>query len=119
MKGNAMPIGRNLFTNRTITGSAASQSITVPVTTADYISVGVQVSDVSGTNPQAVFQVQWSFDGDVWTDPGADPEDIICTLSAPGNRVKRIPVKATYWRVGAQITGTNPSFTVTANTLVW
>lgn len=114
-----MPTGRNLFTNRTITGTAASQSVTVPVGDVDFISVGIQVSAVSGTGAQAVFQVQWSFDGDVWTDPGAEAEDIIATLSAPGNRVKRIPVKATYWRLGAVITGTTPSFTVTANTLVW
>jgi hypothetical protein len=119
MKGNTMPTGRNLFTNKTITASAASQSVTVPVGDVDFISVGVQVSAVSGAGAQAVFQVQWSFDGDVWTDAGAEPEDIIATLTAPGNRVKRIPVKATYWRLGAQITGTTPSFTVTANTLVW
>jgi hypothetical protein len=114
-----MPIGRNLFTNKTITQSAAGQSVVVPVGDVDFISVGVTVSAVGGTNPQAVFQVQWSFDGDVWTDVGADPEDIICTLTAAGSRVKRIPVKATYWRLGAVISGTNPSFTVTANALVW
>lgn len=114
-----MPIGRNLFTSKTITSSAAGQSVTVPVGEVDFISVGITVSAVSGTNPQAVFGVQWSFDGDVWTDPGTDPEDVIATLTTTGSRVKRIPVKATYWRVGAIVTGTSPSFTVTANTLVW
>jgi hypothetical protein len=114
-----MPIGRNLFTNKTITASAAGASVVVPVGEVDFISVGVQVSAVSGTNPQAIFGVQWSFDGDTWTDPGTDPEDVIATLTAPGARVKRIPVKATYWRIGALVSGTNPSFTVTANTLVW
>lgn len=114
-----MPIGRNLFTNRTITQSAAAGSVTVPVGDVDFISVGIDVTAVSGTNPQAVFGVQWSFDGDRWTDPAVDQEDVIATLTAPGCRVKRIPVKATYWRVGALVSGTNPSFTVTANTLVW
>lgn len=114
-----MPIGRNLFTNKTITSSAAGASVTVPVGEVDFISVGITVSTVSGTNAEATFGVQWSFDGDVWTDAGQDPEDIIATLTAPGSRVRRIPVKAQYWRVGALVSGTNPSFTVTANTLVW
>lgn len=114
-----MPVGRNLFTAQTITSTQAGPSVPVPVGDVDFISVGVHVSAVSGTNPSATFAVQWSFDGAVWTDPLSDPEDTIAVLTATGSRVKRIPVKAAYWRVGAVVSGTNPSFTVTANCLVW
>lgn len=114
-----MPVGRNLFTSQTITQSIAAPSVAVPVGNVDFISVGVTVNAVSGTNPSALFGVQWSFDGAVWTDAGADPEDVIATLTGPGSRVKRIPVKAPYWRVGAVVSGTNPSFTCTGNALIW
>lgn len=114
-----VPSGKNLFTAQTITASTAAPSVPVPVGDVDFIAVGVTVSAVSGTNPQAVFQVQWSFDGATWTDPGADPEDVIATMTGTGSRVKRIPVKASYWRLGAVVSGTNPSFTVTGNALIW
>lgn len=114
-----MPVGKNLFTNQTITQSTAAPPVTVPVGDVDFIAVGVTVSAVSGAGASAQFQVQWSFDGATWTDPGADPEDVIATMTAAGCRVKRIPVKAPYWRLGAAVTGTNPSFTCTGNALVW
>ena len=114
-----MPTGRNLFTSKTLTGTIAGGSVPVPVGDVDFISVGVTVSAVTGTNPTATFAVQWSFDGDVWSDPLADPEDTVATFTATGCRVRRIPVKATYWRLGAVIGGNVPSFTVTANVLVW
>jgi hypothetical protein len=114
-----MPVGKNLFTSQTITTSTAAPIVAVPVGDVDFIAVGVTVTAVSGTNPQAIFQVQWSFDGSTWTDPGADPGDVIATMTATGCRVKRIPVKAPYWRLGAVVSGTNPSFTVTGNALIW
>jgi hypothetical protein len=114
-----MPTGRNLFTAKTITGTTAAPAVAVPVGDVDFIALGVTVTAVGGTNPSATFAVQWSFDGDVWTDALADPEDTIATFTAAGSRVKRIPVKATYWRLGAAVSGTNPTFTVTANALVW
>ena len=114
-----MPSGRNLFTNQTITGTTAAPSVAVPVGEADFIGVGIACTAVGGTGASAQIVVQWSFDGSLWTDPGADPEDTICTFTATGCRVKRIPVKATYWRLGAIVTGTLPSFTLTGNCLTW
>lgn len=114
-----MPVGKNLFTSQVITGSQAAPSVAVPVGDVDFIAVGITVSAVSGVGASATFGVQWSFDGSTWTDPGADAEDVIATLTGPGSRVKRIPVKAPYWRLGAQVSGTNPSFMVTGNALIW
>lgn len=114
-----MPTGRNLFTAKTITQTTAAAAVPVPVGDVDFIALGITVSNVTGAGASATFAVQWSFDGDVWTDALADDEDTIATFTAAGSRVRRIPVKATYWRLGAQVQGTNPSFTVTANALVW
>jgi hypothetical protein len=116
-----MPSGKNLFTNRTITtGTSAAPSAVLPVDRVDFISVGVQVVAVSGTTPQATFGVQWSFDGDVWTNPTDSPtEDVIGTFTDVGYKIKRMPIKAPYWRLAAQVTGTNSSFTVTGNALIW
>lgn len=114
-----MPTGRNLFTGKTITQTIAGGSVAVPIGDVDFIALGVSVANVTGTNPSATFAVQWSFDGDTWSDALADPEDTIATFTAAGMRCKRIPVKATYWRLGAVVSGTTPSFSVTANSLVW
>lgn len=112
-----MPSGKNLFTGKTITGLAASPSAALPVDRVDFISVGVQVATVAGTNPAATFGVQWSFDGDSWTNPSDNPEDQIGTATGPAYFIKRMPVKAPYWRVAAyNVTG---SLTVTGNALVW
>lgn len=114
-----MPIGKNLFTNQTITQNASAPSVAVPVGDVDFIAVGITVNSVAGTNPQAQFHVQWSFDGSTWTDPGTDPEDVIAVMTAAGSRVKRVPVKAPYWRLAASVSGTAPAFTCTGNALIW
>jgi hypothetical protein len=111
-----MPTGKNLFTNRTITTTSAAPSAILPVDRVDFISVGVQVTAGNG---QAVIGVQWSFDGDVWTNPADAAEDIIGTFTGPAYVIKRMPIKAPYWRLAAQWSGWSPSFTVTANALVW
>jgi hypothetical protein len=114
-----MPTGRNLFTAKTITGTIAAAAVPVPVGDVDFIALGITVTNMTG-GASFIFAVQWSFDGDVWTDALADPEDTIATFTGNGSRVKRIPVKATYWRLGAVVQGgTNPSCAVTANALVW
>lgn len=115
-----MPIGKNLFTNRVLTGTAATPSAVLPVDLVDFISVGVGVSAVTGTGAQAVFGVQWSFDGDSWTDPRDDPDnDVLATVTATGLWIRRLPIKAPYYRLAGQVTPAAASFTVTANVLVW
>jgi hypothetical protein len=113
-----MPTGRNLFTGRTITGNAAAPSAVLPVNKVDFISVGVQVTQVAGPGATATFGVQWSFDGDNWTNPADDPDgDVIGVVTAQAYLIKRMQVKAPYWRLVAfAVTGT---FVVTGNALVW
>lgn len=115
-----MPTGKNLFTNRVVTTTSAAPSAILPIDRVDFISVGVQISAVSGVGAQAVIGVQWSFDGDVWTNPTDTPsEDVIGTFTSTAYVIRRMPIKAPYWRLAAQVTGTAPSFTITANALVW
>jgi hypothetical protein len=115
-----MAHGINLFTNRTITQTTAAPSQILPISMVDFISVGINVVAIGGTNPTATFGVQWSFDGDTWTNPMDIPdEDVIAAMTSTGVRIKRMPVKAPYWRLAAQLGGTNPSFTVTGNALVF
>lgn len=115
-----MPIGTNLFMGRTISaGASVAPSRTLPVDNVDFISVGVEVASVFGTSPSMTVGVQWSFDGDNWTNPQDDTADIVGTFTAPGIKIKRMPIKAPYYRLAAQVTGTGAQFTVTANALVW
>lgn len=116
-----MPSGKNLFTNRTIqTGNSAAPSAVLPVDRVDFISVGVQVTNVTGAEPSATFGIQWSFDGDAWTNPLDNPdEDVIGVATGPAYMIKRMYVKAPYWRLAAAVTGENTRMAVTANALVW
>lgn len=82
----------------------------------EWISVGVSVTEASGDNATATFGVEWSFDGATWA--VAQPDNIIGTLHGPGALVQRFTVKAIYWRLVAEVSGTDPRFLCTANALI-
>lgn len=82
----------------------------------DWMSVGISISAVTGTNPTAEFRLQWSFDNVVWAD--SVPRDVIGTATQPVSVIKRFPVLAPYWRLAVVVGGTNPSFVCTANALI-
>lgn len=84
--------------------------------TIDWMSIQISISAVTGTNPNIEFRVQWSFDNVVWSE--AIPRDVIGSTNQPASVIQRFPVKAPYWRLAAIVTGTNPSFTCTANALI-
>lgn len=103
-----------LFSNFKITQTTADAGRVVQ-SPQEWISIGVNISAVSGTDPTAQFRVQWSFDNVTWAD--TLPQDVIGTATAPVSVIKRFPVSAPYWRLVAVVGGTNPSFTCTANAL--
>ncbi len=107
-----------LFSNAVLTASTNDVARTLPQLDyrQDWMAVQISISAVSGTAPSATFKIQWSFDNIVWSD--ANPGDVIGTASAPVTAVQRFNVKAPYWRLVSTITGTNPSFTCTANAYV-
>lgn len=104
-----------LFSNAVLTASTTDIARTLSQT-QDWLAVQVSISAVSGIAPSAKFRIQWSFDNIVWSD--ANPPDDIGTATAPVTAIQRFPVKAPYWRLVVTITGTNPSFTCTANAYV-
>jgi hypothetical protein len=107
-----------LFSNAVLTASTNDIARSLPQLDyrQDWLAVQVSVSAVSGVNPSAKFKIQWSFDNIIWSD--ANPGDDIGTATAPVTAVQRFAVKAPYWRLVVTITGTNPSFTCTANAYV-
>jgi hypothetical protein len=104
-----------LFSNYNITTTTVDAGRVVQAQ-LDWISIGIAISAVSGTNAQAEFRVQWSFDNVIWAE--ALPKDVIGTATQPVSVIQRFPVKAPYWRLAVTVSGTNPSFTCTANALI-
>jgi hypothetical protein len=104
-----------LFSNLNITATTADVGRVI-LSTLDWMSININITAVTGTNPAATFRLQWSYDNVWWAE--ANPQDIIGTASAPVNVIQRFPVKAPYWRLAVVVSGTNPVFTCTANAMV-
>lgn len=104
-----------LFSNYDIKTSTADAGRVVN-SQQDWMSIGINISAVSGTNPTAEFRVQWSYDNVSWAD--SIPKDVIGTATQPVSVIQRFAVKAPYWRLVVTVGGTNPSFTCTANALI-
>lgn len=79
---------------------------------ADYISVEVAISAVSGTTPSMSLTLQWSHDGVTYA--GSDTFDFFNAMTTAITRVKRFDVKGPLYRLTWVITGTTPSFTFAA-----
>lgn len=101
-----------IFSGTALTSTAAGVGQVIGAN-SPWVSVFLNITAVSGTNPQAVFHIQWSFDGTNWAD--SEPQDSFDPITAPTTAVKRFDAKAPYWRAAVDITGTSPSFTGSAN----
>lgn len=77
-------------------------------------TVGIQLSAtaVAGTTPSATFSLQWSDDGTTWSP--TSPVDAFAAITAVGSVVQQFTVKAQLFRLAWAVSGTTPSFTVTA-----
>lgn len=104
-----------LFSNQQITQTTTDATRTI-LTSLDWMSINVNITSVTGTNPTATFRIQWSYDNIYWAE--ANPQDILGTATAPINVIMRFQVKAPYWRLAVVVGGTNPVFTCTANAMV-
>lgn len=102
-----------LFAGKEIT---ASEQDIARQAAGEWISVGVSVTEASGDDSALSFGVEWSFDGATWA--VAQPDNTIGTLAGPGSIVQRFTVKAIYWRLVTEVTGTDPRFLCTANALI-
>lgn len=107
-----MPTADVIFAGTITQSTIATVQSTLPAT-ADWVSVMLNVTAVSGAQASATFRLQWSLDGGVWAE--ASPPDQFDPITAPAAIVKRFAAKGKYWRAVCVLTGTDPSFTGTAN----
>lgn len=116
-----MPFGhRQVKTTGAQTTSANSGTLVLGGDTqfasAEWLSLVVDVTAVSGTTPSLAVTLEWSLDGTTWatTDPTPDG---FAAITTTGAKIKRFPVLANYYRVVWAITGTTPSFTFSVREL--
>lgn len=95
----------------TITASIAGTALQKVDPSATFVSVVLNVTDITGTDAAANFRLQWSVDGATWAEGG----DSFDPITAPCTVVKRFDVKSQYWRAVCDLSGTSPSFTGSAN----
>lgn len=107
-----MPTADVIFAG-TITQTTVATVNKVLPATASWVSVALNVTDMTGDGASAAFRIQWSMDGATWCE--ASPPDAFDPITAPGAVIKRFDAKAGYWRAVCDLTGTTPSFTGTAN----
>jgi hypothetical protein len=77
------------------------------------VNLEIEVTAVSGTSPSMALTVLWSEDG---VNFGANDgtADTFAAITAVGNVVKNVPVRAPYMQLSWVLTGTTPSFTFSA-----
>lgn len=107
-----MPTADSVFSG-TITQSTVATVSKVLNSDADWVSIILNVSAMSGAGASAVFRIQWSLDGSTWAE--ASPSDAFAPITAPTCVVQRFAAKAKYWRAVCDLSGTSPSFTGSAN----
>lgn len=92
---------------RTATGNSGAIAVG---SGAANLELELEVSAVSGTSPTMTLSIQWSDDG---TNFGSNDgsADGFAQVTATGNVVKSIPVRAPYMQLTWTIGGTSPSFT--------
>lgn len=96
--------------------TSTSQSSLFSIGTGDDLAVMLDVTAVSGTSPNMTVSVQWSNDGSTWFT--ADPADAFTALTAAGKVTKLFTVKGLYARLNYALTGTTPSFTFSAHSII-
>lgn len=96
----------------TTTGQSTKQDIG----TDDEISILLDVTAVSGTSPSMTVSVEWTHDGSTWF--AADTADTFTAITAAKKTVKNFTVKGLGFRLVWTITGTTPSFTFSAHSVV-
>lgn len=96
--------------------TSTSQSSLFNVGTGDDLAVMIDCTARSGTSPSMTVSVQWSNDGSTWFT--SDPADAFTALTNTGSVVKVFTVKGLYARLNYAITGTTPSFTFSAHSII-
>lgn len=101
---------QTLFNAQVIT--ASGNEVGSHVVTTNSIAIQVEVSAVSGTSPSATLSVLWSDDGVTFSP--ASPADAFAAFTAVGSVAEAFSVKGQMFRLAWVVSGTTPSFTVSA-----
>jgi hypothetical protein len=109
------PVENPILASTALTASGASAAFKLNEP-AEYVSILVSTSSVSGTTPSVTFTVEWSNDGTNFAQ--ADTPDTFTAITGAVNHVKDFSVKGVYLRLVWTITGTTPSFTTVATASV-
>lgn len=92
-----------------VTASGQSAPFEVPNAA---LSIQVDVTAVSGTSPSLALSIAWSDDGSTFSQ--ASPADTFTAITAVGSVAESFTPKGEFYRLEWTVTGTTPSFTVTA-----
>lgn len=82
----------------------------------DVVNILLDVTAVTGTSPSMTVNVEWSHDGQTWF--AGDPVDAFTAITAATKKVKQFAVKGLYGRLNCTISGTTPSFTFAAYSVI-
>jgi hypothetical protein len=77
------------------------------------VNLEIEVTAVSGTSPSMALTVLWSEDGVNFGANDTTP-DVFTAITAVGNVVKNVPIRAPYMQLSWVLSGTTPSFTFSA-----
>lgn len=92
-----------------LVGRDAQKREHAPTTLSVLLSAGT----VTGTNPSLTVEVQWSNDGTTFV--SATTADTFTAITATGTALKQFTVKGRYARLKYTVTGTTPSFALSAS----
>ena len=107
----------NLDTARVLTANGNSAAGTlIDDNKADYISVILLASAVGGTTPSLAVEIQWSNDGVTFS--SAETPDTFTAITANKNVAKTFQARGKFFRLAYTVTGTTPTFTLTASVLL-
>ena len=94
------------------TAAISAQSLDALALAEDaQVSIEVTATAVGGTTPSAQFSVLWSDDGTHWA---SESDNIGAALTAAGSVLGTFPVRGAFLALAYSISGTTPSFTVSA-----
>lgn len=96
---------------RTTTGNSGA----LPAPKSLNMALSVEVSASSGTTPNLVASVEWSFDGGTNFCAVDTAADAFAAITTTVRVTKLLTVKAPHYRIVWTITGTTPSFTFSCN----
>ena len=105
----------NALNAQVITASGSSAAVEIPPMEqvgAAQVAVNIDVTAASGTSPSITFSLEWSDDGSTWATPS--PAQSFAALTAVSQVIEEFAVLGAFVRLAWTVSGTTPSFTVTA-----